>query len=217
MNIILIMRMKIKIFFNFLLICVATNLLAATPAETLYSNVEQHLHSLKTLEIRYEAVGAALPNGSLEGRMIWSKPNLFYHETPEWTLCETGDSEWRYLKTQNTLIWEDSKDQSTFMPENLLFVLSKDVQAESLEEKENGLRLLTIKTSSSDNAGKMTMELPAGSLKPERISFIQADGSKIQYRIRQWNESIKIDSALLIPPEVPSENRIDFRRAGKDK
>jgi outer membrane lipoprotein-sorting protein len=217
MSTILTARMKAKLLLLLVSLVASSQAFCATPAEKLYASVEQHLQSLKTLEIRYEALGAAFPEGGLEGRMIWVKPDRYYHDTPEWTVCEVGNSGWRYLKKQNTLILEPTQDKSALLPENVLFTMRKDVKAETLEEGEGGRRVLTLKSSHPESAAMMTMELPAGSLKPEIIAFTTADGSQVRYKIRQWNEGTSVDSALFSAPEVPAENRIDFREAGKGK
>ncbi len=187
----------------------------ATPdPRPLYASLEQRLQALKSLEIQYRAVGLA-GDDAVEGRMIWIKPDRFYHDTPEWTVCQTGEEQWRYLKGQQTLIREAANEQSEFSPQNVLFDLKKSFRAASVEQGADGRRVLKLESLKPDVPGGVTVEFPANGNVPDALVFSQPDGSNVRYTINRWDENVKPDPVLFAPPDVPPENLIDFRGAGK--
>jgi hypothetical protein len=200
------------------LLLAACPLFAATPADELYSALERRLHTLQSLEIRYEAEGEAVEGGELAGRLLWVKPERFYHETPEWSLCEVGAERWRYLKTQNTLIREDVRDdQSAWLPDEVLFNLRRSFRAGELDEMDGGGRVLHLQPIDPAMGGEAVLEFAAGSSRPDALEFTSPDGTSLRYRITTWRENVGIDSSLFSPPNVPPENVMDFRGAGQGR
>lgn len=190
----------------------------ATPAEDLYYNLERRLHALKSLEVRYEAEDTVVEGQVMAGRLVWEKPDRFLHETPEWALCEVDNNRWRFLKAQNTLILEDVRDdQSEWLPEDVLFNLRKNFRARDLKESENGGRELRLEPADVSIGGEAALEFEPGATRPSVIRFTSPDGLQLNYRIVIWRENVEIDSEIFGPPDVPAENRIDFRGAGKSE
>ncbi len=192
--------------------CVLAGYAAPSPAK-LYSDLERHLQSLKALELTYEAQGSAMSDGGVSGRLVWVKPNRFLHETPEWTLAETGKQQWRYLKAQNTLILENSKPNERWTPEGVLFDLGKSFRPENVDEQGDGTRELKLVSTDPNLPGDAVLEFPPESRLPVQIEFHLADGTTITYRITDWTENGKYDDALFTAPDVPAENVIDFRQS----
>ena len=191
---------------------------AATPADELYSALERRLQALQSLEIRYEAEGEAVDGGQLAGRLLWGKPERFFHETPEWSLCEVGAERWRYLKTQNTLIREDVRDdQSAWLPDEMLFNLRRSFRASALAETDGGRRVLHLQPADPAMGGEAALEFAAGSSRPDALEFTSPDGTSLRYRIATWGENVSIDSSVFSPPNVPPENVMDFRGAGQGR
>jgi hypothetical protein len=197
----------------FALLLLATAALAEPSADKLYGALEQRLQSLKSLEINYQAEGAALGDTVLKGRMIWVKPGRFYHDTPEWTLCQTDSEEWRFLKTQNTLIRERAADKEDWGPQTVLFHLSKSFHPASIDVDPDGRRLLTLESNDPETPGNAVLEFPSKADVPDEIDFHSSDGSLIHYRLVRWDENARPDAALFNPPVVPPANVIDFRGA----
>jgi len=204
--------MKVRVFLIAILACVVTGYAAPSSAK-IYSDLERHLRSLKSLDLEYEATGTNLGDGGLSGRMVWARPDKFYHDTPEWTLCEIGREQWRYLKTQNTLIREASKKDESWTPESVLFDLGKSFRAQSAEELGDGTRTLLLQSSDANAPGDVMLEFPPEAKVPDLIRFQLADGTVTEYRITDWRENVAVDPALFTPPDVPAENTIDFRTA----
>jgi hypothetical protein len=188
--------------------------LAETSADKLYGNLEQRLQSLISLEIRYQAEGGALADSVLSGRMIWVKPDRFYHETPEWILCQTDSEDWRYLKTQKTLIRENARAQSEWGPETVLFHLGKNFRLGAMDVDVDGRRTLTLNSTDSEMPGDVILEFPPKGDTPDELDFHEPDGSLIHYRLTRWIENVQPDNAFFNPPPVPPANVIDFRGAG---
>jgi outer membrane lipoprotein-sorting protein len=196
----------------------ASVLFAATPAEELYSALERRLHALQSLEIQYEAVGEAVEGQQLAGRLLWVKPERFFHDTPEWSLCEAGAERWRYLKAQNTLIREDIRDdQSEWLPDEVLFNLRKSFRARTLDDTNGGRRILHLQPADPALSGEATLEFAAGSSRPDALEFSSPDGQALRYRIVAWRENAAVDEAVFSPPDVPAQNLMDFRGAGQSK
>jgi outer membrane lipoprotein-sorting protein len=216
MNITLIPRMKTS-FQLCILLALVSVAFADVTADKLYGNLERRLQSLKSLEIRYEADGASLGNSVVSGRMVWVKPDRYLHDTPEWTLCQTDGEEWRLLKTQNTLIREKAGDKDQWGPESVLFHLNESFRLSSLDVAPDGRRSLTLESKDPQAPGDVTVEFPANTDVPDQLDFHQADGSLVRYQIRRWDENVRPDPSLFDPPEVPSQNIIDFRNAGGSK
>jgi len=145
--------------------------------------------------------------------MVWVRPNTFYHDAPEWTLCETGHEQWRFLKTQNTLIREAAKQDERWTPESVLFDLGKSFRAQSADVLGDGTRTLRLQSSDANIPGEVTLEFPPEEKVPNLIRFQLADGTVTEYRITDWKENIAVDPDLFTPPDVPAENIIDFRAA----
>jgi hypothetical protein len=200
-----------------LLLINASLILAGTgsEAERWRADLEQRLQSLNSLEIRYEAQGTALDQGTLEGRMIWIRPDRFYHDTPEWTLCEAGGEQWRLLKAQNTLIREAVPPSGGFLPEDVLFNLRNGYRATGLEKREDGGQTLSLEPEDRDAPAEVTLGFARGRRVPDALQFRGPDGAVIRYWIVSWEENLKPDSSLFEPPRVPPENVIDFRGAAK--
>jgi outer membrane lipoprotein-sorting protein len=191
---------------------------AVTPADELYSALERRLQALQSLEIRYEAEGEAVEGGQLAGRLLWVKPERFFHETPEWSLCEVGAQRWRYLKTQNTLIREDVRDdQSAWLPDEVLFNLRRSFRASALEETDGGRRVLHLQPADPAMGGEAALEFAAGSSRPDALEFTSPDGTSLRYRIATWRENVSIDGSVFSSPNVPPENVMDFRGAGQGR
>lgn len=208
--------MKSSIFV--LLVLSASVLFAAAPAEELYSALERRLHALQSLEIQYEAVGEAVEGQQLAGRLLWVKPERFFHDTPEWSLCEAGAERWRYLKAQNTLIREDIRDdQSEWLPDEVLFNLRKSFRARTLDDTTAGRRILHLQPADPALSGEATLEFAAGSSRPDALEFRSPDGQALRYRIVTWRENAAVDETVFSPPDVPAQNLMDFRGAGQSK
>jgi len=207
--------MKLNVFAAVLLVF-STLAVAAPDADQLYASLERRLQALKTLEIRYKAVGSS-GEDVVSGRMIWVKPDRFYHDTPEWTVCQNGNEQWRYLKGQNTLILEAASEQSEFSPQNALFNLKNSFQAASIQPNGDNHRVLILKSRKPDVPGEVTIEFPSQSDTPDEMAFSDSSGTDVHYRIVRWDENVKPDTSLFTPPGVPPENLIDFRAAGKGK
>ncbi|RPH96349.1 hypothetical protein EHM69_01405 [candidate division KSB1 bacterium] len=189
---------------------------AETPAENLYSTLERRLQALNSLDIRYEA-RAESDNALIEGRLVWVKGDRFFHDTPEWSVCETGREQWRYLKTQNTLIRENISEQSDWLPEEVLFNARKNFRAVQLENRPDGDRVLTLEPFDKTLGGTVTLTFSADRDYPGALDLRPPDGTVMHYSVMVWNENGPIDSALFTPPEVPVENLLDFRGAGTSK
>ncbi|MFZ5434660.1 MAG: hypothetical protein ACOZB3_12910 [Calditrichota bacterium] len=173
------------------------------------------MQSLKSLEIRYLAKDAGTEGDSVVGRIIWDKPDRFLHETPSWTLCESNGEQWRYLKDQQTLIREAAPEQSEWLPETVLFSASSGFEPSSLTANEDGRRIVRLRSKDPAVPGEGIIEFSPNGIQPVSVSFISPDGANSYYRIVQWSEDLNPDTALFEPPEVPAENLIDFRSAGK--
>jgi hypothetical protein len=198
-----------------LLFCLilSANCFAATASDKLFPALEQRLHSLKSLEIQYQAEGQTGDN-VIQGEMVWVRPDRFYHDTPEWTLVELEGEQWRWLKSQNTLIRENIQDKNDYSPQHVLFNLKKNFRLKSLDILDDGRRILTLESLDSNLPGSAALEFPDGADVPDVLQFTQADGGSIRYRISNWIENSKPDQSLFNPPTVPPENVIDFRGAG---
>jgi hypothetical protein len=194
------------------LLVLSTPVFANKAADEFYSAVERHLRSLPSLEIGYRATGPDFPQGGLEGRLAFQRPDGFYHDTPEWTQCEHGAEQWRYLKEQQTLLLENADGRSEWSPESVLLSLDKDLVPYDVISAENGDTVLVLDAVSAQVTGQVEMTFAAGKRVPKEISFKDDDGnSSSRYEILMWHESVKLDSALFLPPDVPAENKIDFR------
>lgn len=200
---------NIKIVTAILLVCAPA--FANKAAEAYYSGVEQHLRSLPSLEIGYHASGADFPTAGIDGRLAFLRPDGFYHDTPEWTHCELGTEQWRFLKEQQTLMLETAEGRSEWSPESVLLSLNRELVPFDLESGENGDTTLILDAISDQVSGKVLMTFSANKRSPKQIVFENDEGSGAHYEILMWHESVTIDSALFLPPEVPIENRIDFR------
>ena len=188
------------------------NAWANKTAEEFYSSVERHLRSLPSLEIGYRASGPDFPEGGIEGRLVFRRPDGFYHDTPEWTQCETGSVQWRYLKEQETLLIEDAEGRSEWTPEAVLLSLNRELAPFDIVAQENGDTLLILDAVSEQVSGQVDMVFAANKRVPKEIEFKGDDGIGSRYEILMWNETVDLDSSLFIPPAVPNENRIDFRQ-----
>ena len=204
--------MKAKSAFIGVLFCVLAGHAAPSPAK-LYSGLERHLQSLKSLEVRYDAEGTNIAAGGVSGRLIWLRPKTFYHDTPEWTLCEIGGEQWRYLKSQNMLIREMADARERWTPEGVLFDLGKGFRPQSVDEQGDGTCLLKLTSGDGSLPGTVTLQFPPEAGVPDQIHFELADGTVTNYGITEWNENLTVDSELFTPPDVPAENVIDFRAA----
>jgi len=181
-------------------------------AEDFYGAVERHLRSLPSLEIGYRATGPDFPKEGLEGRLAFQRPNGFYHDTPEWTLCEFGVEQWRYLKEQQTLMLETAEGRSDWSPETVLLSLNRELVPFNLVATESGDTMLVLDAMSAQVSGQVEMTFAASKRVPKEIIFKDDEGnSTTRYEILMWHESVKLDSALFLPPEVQAENKIDFR------
>lgn len=173
--------------------------------------MERHLLSLPSLEIGYRATGSDFPEAGLEGRLVFRRPDAFYHDTPEWTHCEIGAVQWRLLKEQQTLILERAEVRSDWSPEAVLLSIDKELAPFDLVKQENGDTLLILDAVSVNVTGQVEMLFAANQSTPKEIRFTSDESVGSRYEILMWHESVKIDSALFLPPDVPAENRIDFR------
>ena len=216
MNGILTPAMKNSLLALFLFFAAAS--WAITPAEQTYATLEQRLQALKSLEIQYEAETAAVEGQLITGRMVWIRPDRFFHDTPEWSLCETGREQWRHLKEQNTLIREDVRDnQSEWLPEEVLFNLRETFRASGMTDSEDGRRVLRLEPVDATIGGEASLEFPTNKPIPDALQFTSPDGTQLRYRIISWRENIGVDTLLFSPPDVPVENIIDFRGAGQNR
>jgi outer membrane lipoprotein-sorting protein len=184
---------------------------AGTPAQERFDKMERHLRGLQTLEVRYTAEGEIFADSALKGRMVWARPDRFYHDTPEWALAQIGDEKWRYLKGQNTLILETVRDDDAQLPEDVLFALKEDVTAETLtvDSSESGAHKLTLHSSNEQTADDFWLWLQANSDRPLKIAWRLPDGTIAAYRVESWRENISVDDGLFIRPEA--NETIDFR------
>ena len=189
-------------------------LLAADSPTEFYSGVERHLRSLPTLEIEYLAEGLAFGDEGMVGHMYWLRPDYFLHDTPEWIHCDTRAEQWRYLKTQNTLIRETPQGRSDWLPESILLDIAVELSPQELTTTEAGQRVLALRSESPNSPGEVILRFKADSLHPFQIEYNGEDGSKTIYQITQWTENAVIDTSRFTPPEVPVENLIDFRTGG---
>lgn len=199
-----------KILIVLLLICVPA--FANKAAEDYYSTVERHLRSLPSLEIGYRATGPDFPKEGLEGRIVFQRPSGFYHDTPEWTLCESGAEQWRYLKEQQTLLLETAEGRSDWSPEVVLLSLNRELVPFDLVKTASGDTTLVLDAMSAQVSGQVEMTFAANKRVPKEISFKDDEGNNTShYEILMWHESVKLDSGLFLAPAVPAENKIDFR------
>ncbi|MFH1010901.1 MAG: hypothetical protein V1784_06680 [bacterium] len=205
------MRKCIILFAMFVFACVAFSKEAATPAEDLFTKTERHLQKLKSLEVVYGAEGAAFPEGGQSGRMVWVRPDGFYHDTPEWTMAQRGRERWRYLKEQQTLILEDVRAEEPLLPEQVFFALREDVKPETLEAdpEEGGAHKLTLRATAENSEGMIWLWLRQGAVTPFKLAWPLVDGSVITYRVESWQEEMPVDNALFVAPQT--EHVIDFR------
>jgi outer membrane lipoprotein-sorting protein len=214
MNIISMSLMRISILPLLTLALLTLPAVAAQNAAELYSALEQRLQSLKSLEIQYQATTGDPQDESVSGRMIWIRPDRFYHDTPEWTLCQTGKEQWRLLKQQQTLIREDVTDPGELQPESVLFSLSGNLQPKLLTTDAAGSRELRLESKDPRVPGYAVLTFPAREDIPSELEFTQTDGDRVRYRITRWDENVKPAESIFSPPDVPAANVIDFRGAG---
>lgn len=184
---------------------------ASTPAEDLFARMEHHLRGIGSLEVTYTAEGEAFSESGQTGRMIWTRPDGFFHDTPEWTLAQQGKERWRYLKQQQTLILEDVREDDPLLPEQVLFALRQDIKQESLETDptEENTQKLTLGMTFEEETSSVWIWLRSGSITPFRLAWPSADGTIITYRIDAWRENVPIDENLFRPPTA--EHVINFR------
>ncbi|MBU1937246.1 hypothetical protein KKG05_07595 [bacterium] len=184
---------------------------AGTPAQERFDKMERHLRELQSLEVRYTAEGESFADSALEGRMVWIRPDRFYHDTPEWTLSQRGDEKWRYLKKQNTVILETVRDDDPQLPEEVLFALNEDVTAETLtvDPAESGAYKLTLHATNEQTVDEFWLWLQADSDRPLKIAWRLPDGTIAAYRVESWRENIAVDDGLFTRPEA--NETIDFR------
>lgn len=188
---------------------------ADKPAQALFDAVEQHLRALQTLDIEYLAAGSALGDDSVAGRIVLERPDRFFHDTPEWTVCESAGEQWRYLKDQRTLIRDRAPEESDFLPETVLLDLRRLYRPRSLAVNADGTRRLQLDPLKRDAAGAAALEFAATGLAPVKLIFETADGLEAAYVFRAWRENRPVDEALFDPPPVNAENLIDFRASGE--
>jgi outer membrane lipoprotein-sorting protein len=184
---------------------------AATPAQDLFAKMERHLRDLNSLQVTYQAEGAAFPEGGERGTMVWVRPDGFYHDTPEWTLAQRGRERWRYLKDQQTLILEDVRPDEPLLPEQVLFELRQDVEPETVETDsgEAGALKLTLSETGENEPGHVWLWMRPESVTPFKLSWPLADGTIVIYRVESWQENAPANDALFDAPHT--ENVIDFR------
>lgn len=194
----------------FLIGILSGHLHAGTPAEKLFGEMEHHLRQLHSLELHYTMEGSA-DDSMFSGCMIWVRPDTFYHDTPEWTLAQTAENCWRYLKNQQTLILEDIRSSETQSPEEILFALREDVEPETLEidPAENGAQKLTLRTSEEQIGGHLWVWINENATRPFKLAWPLPDGTIAAYRVVSWREEIDVDNSLFAPPEAVQI--IDFR------
>jgi hypothetical protein len=149
--------------------------------------------------------------------MYWLRPDYFLHDTPEWTHCDTRAEQWRYLKAQNTLIRETPQGRSDWLPESILLDISVELSPQELTKTESGQTVLILRSESPKSPGDVILRFEAENLHPFEIEYKGDDGSNTVYHITRWKEHAEIDTNLFTPPEVPTENLIDFRAAGGTK
>jgi len=192
---------------------IAAGVRAATPAEDLFAKMEHHLRQLSSLEVVYKAEGEAFPESGQAGRMVWTRPDGFFHDTPEWTLAQRGEERWRYLKAQQTLILEDVREDDPLMPEQVLFALGRDVEPGALETdpSEENASKLTLIAALEEGSSSIWLWLNEGSITPFRLAWPLADGTVVTYRIEAWHEDILAPDSLFRPPEA--SHVINFRQS----
>ena len=184
--------MRVRVLLISVLAYVIAGYAQPSPAK-LYSDLERHLQSLKSLDLEYEATGTNVADGGVAGRMVWSRPDKFYHDAPEWTLCEIGRERWRFLKTQNTLIRERAEKDERWTPESVLFDLGKSFRAASADEAVDGTRTLRLHSNDASVTGEVTLEFRPRERVPDLIRFQVADGTVTEYRITNWEENVPVD------------------------
>ena len=186
-------------------------LLAGTPAEQRFDKMERHLRELQSLEVRYTAEGEVFADSALGGRMVWIRPDKFYHDTPEWTFAQHGGEKWRYLKSQSTLILETVQGDDPQLPEEVLFALHEDVTAETLaiDPAESGAHKLILKATNEQAANEFWLWLHIDSDQPLKIAWRLPDGTVAAYRVETWRENISVDDGLFVRPDA--SETIDFR------
>lgn len=184
-----------------------------TPAQA-YAGLERHLQSLNTLEIRYIAVQPEVSDEPVDGHIIWESPDGFYHDTPEWTTCENGDIQWRYLKRQNTLILENSDRKNSLKPENILFDFRDEFHPVDLTIVDEN-RHLRLERNDAELDAEAVLIFAGDSDRIRELRVSSNDEPATVYRFTAWEENVEPDSGLFVPPEVPAENLIDFRLPGK--
>jgi hypothetical protein len=172
------------------------------------------LRSLPTLEVEYHAEGLAFGDSGMVGHMYWLRPDFFLHDTPEWMHCDTRTEQWRYLKTQNTLIRETPQGRSDWLPESILLDISVKLSPKELIAAAEGAKVLILRSDSPESPGVVYLRFEPDAKHPSEIEFKGEDGSATLYRITLWKENAIIDSHLFAPPNVPAENLIDFRATG---
>jgi outer membrane lipoprotein-sorting protein len=184
---------------------------ASTPAEDLFAKMEHHLRGISSLEVTYKAEGEAFPEGGQSGRMVWTRPDGFFHDTPEWMLAQRGTERWRYLKEQQTLILEDVREDDPLLPEQVLFTLRQDVKPEALETdpSEGNASKLTLRMTVEDEVGSIWLWLRKDSVTPFRLAWAGTEGTIITYRIDTWNENVPVEESLFQTPKA--EHVINFR------
>jgi outer membrane lipoprotein-sorting protein len=190
-----------------------SSLNAKTPAEDLFGKMEQHLRQLRSLEVVYIAEGEAFPEGGQTGRMVWTRPDGFFHDSPEWTLAQHGDERWRYLKAQQTLILEDVREDDPLMPEQVLFALGRDVEPEALEAEPSvgDASKLTLRAAVEEESSSIWLWVREGAVAPFKLAWPLADGTIVTYRIETWREDIVVEDSLFVPPEA--KQVINFRQS----
>jgi hypothetical protein len=142
--------------------------------------------------------------------MIFVKPDRFYHDTPEWTMCELGTEQWRYLKEQQTVILERAETRE-WLPETLLLNLGRDLKPAELMVGTDGIRTLTLRSDDPSAPAEVELDFGAGENIPAVIRYTFDDGSNVEYVLEKWIENSAPDPRLFEAPTVAPENRIDFR------
>lgn len=202
-----------KVMFPFVIVMLITTRLWSAEDESsksLYRSLERHLQTLKSLEIHYRVTGAA-PEGVVSGRMIFVKPDRFYHDTPAWSMCEHGTEQWRYLKDQQTVILERSEARE-WLPETLLMNIGKDLKPAGLITESDG-RVLLLRSGDALSPGGVNLYFAQGKKTPNAIQYEMDDGTVVRYDLDKWLENEDPAETLFEAPVVSPENLIDFRQA----